>query len=226
MGALYLITGPSGKEYIGITMRSADLRLAEHKTWGVRRSNSYLHAAMRKHGAESFSLKTLVIADDWQYLCDLERKAIAAFGCKAPNGYNATDGGDGVPGMDEETKEKHRANTSAGTAKAWAEGKMDGREKTWADPAFQERHRQATSEGVKRMYADPEKRAKTLAALKSDSKRASNRAASQKVWADPEKREKMLATLNRPDLVAKRVSGAKAYWAKKRAEKTNSLHED
>ncbi len=193
MGALYLISGPGSKQYVGITLREPSLREVEHKTWGLRRGTSYLHRAIRKHGAAAFSMRVLVIADDWPYLCELERRAIVAYGTKAPVGYNATDGGDGVHGLDADTTEAHRRNTSAGTRQAWAEGKMDGRAATWADPDFQARHRQATAEGVRRMYADPAMRAKTLAALTSESKRESNSAAGKAKWADPAYRERMTA---------------------------------
>lgn len=42
-------------------------------------------------------LEVLVYAD-WDYLVELERKAIQKFNTRAPNGYNLTDGGDGAPG--------------------------------------------------------------------------------------------------------------------------------
>lgn len=57
-----------------------------------------LQQAIRKYGADAFVVKTLAIADDWDYLCDLERTAIAVFGTISPNGYNLTAGGEGVVG--------------------------------------------------------------------------------------------------------------------------------
>lgn len=44
-------------------------------------------------------VQTLVVADGWEYLCDLEKKAIIAFDTKWPNGYNITKGGDGFTGV-------------------------------------------------------------------------------------------------------------------------------
>jgi len=41
----------------------------------------------------------LVVASDWEYLCELEQKAIAAFGTMAPGGFNLTAGGEGAPGQ-------------------------------------------------------------------------------------------------------------------------------
>ncbi len=190
---MYLISGPQGKQYVGITTRTPELRDLEHKTWGVRRGTSYLHRAIRKHGPDAFSMRVLVIADDWEYLCMLEKRAIVAYETKAPRGYNATDGGDGVSGMDGETREKHRQNTADGTRKAWAEGRMAPRAQTRATQEFKERHRQATSIGVKRMYADPDMRSKIIAALTSDEKREKNRLAGKAKWEDPVYRARMTA---------------------------------
>jgi hypothetical protein len=39
-----------------------------------------------------------VIANDFEYLCDLEIKAIKTFGTRYPTGYNMTDGGEGATG--------------------------------------------------------------------------------------------------------------------------------
>jgi hypothetical protein len=219
MGALYLITGPTGKKYIGITLRDVESRAHDHKTWGVRRGSSYLHVAMRKYGFDAFSVSVLAHSDDWSQLCDMERKAIVEHGCKAPKGYNATDGGDGVPNLDPVSRAKHRANTSAGTTAAWAAGKMDGRAATFSDPAFKARHRAATSDAVQRLYADPEFRAKTVAALTSDAKRESNRVAAKAQWADPEKRAKLLQMNSAPEVCAARSEKMKAIWALRKAQK-------
>lgn len=50
-------------------------------------------------------LETLVIAGGWDYLCELEKKAIAAFETRWPNGYNITKGGDGVADWSPEMRE-------------------------------------------------------------------------------------------------------------------------
>ena len=71
-----------------------------------------LQLAIKKYGADTFKLETLVIADDWEYLSDLERKAIQAYGTMAPGGYNLTIGGEGVIGRIH--TEVSAANMSAG----------------------------------------------------------------------------------------------------------------
>lgn len=98
MGCLYRISFPNGKGYIGITSGSADSRFSEHRYNAASgRGNHLLHKAIRKHGVAA-TVRALVQANDWGYLCDLERKAIGAYGTRAPSGYNSTDGGEGALG--------------------------------------------------------------------------------------------------------------------------------
>lgn len=99
MGCLYALTSPSGKQYIGITTKTAEQRWAKHVEHALgKRQAGYLYNALRKHGASSFTLQTLVIASDVNYLRALERSAIVAFQTKHPNGYNVASGGELAPG--------------------------------------------------------------------------------------------------------------------------------
>lgn len=126
MGALYLVTSPAGKHYVGLTVRTVEARWSEH----VKRALSprhALHRAIAKYGADAMTVKTLVIAEGWEYLCELERRAIAVYGSLAPNGYNMTSGGDGAGGLCAESREKAReslrracANPSDVRRKGWA----------------------------------------------------------------------------------------------------------
>jgi group I intron endonuclease len=97
MGALYRLSFPNGKSYIGITTKTAEARLAAHIYASRRGSPAPVHHAINKYGDRHTSVETLVVADDWGYLCDLERRAIVHFATKAPSGYNVADGGDGAP---------------------------------------------------------------------------------------------------------------------------------
>lgn len=111
MGELYRLTFPNGKAYIGITSKTARKRFAVHVSDSRRCGEAYpLREAIRKYGPESVSVMTLVKAD-WDYLKDLERRAIVAFGTKVPHGYNVTEGGDGVLGRP--ASERQRAAVSA-----------------------------------------------------------------------------------------------------------------
>jgi len=69
-------------------------------------------------------VKTLVLSNNWKYLQELEKSAIAAFRTEAPAGYNLTLGGDGFAVRAQ--TEEHRAKTSAALKLAWASGRMTG----------------------------------------------------------------------------------------------------
>ena len=89
MGALYRITFPNGKSYIGITSKTAGQRLAVHSYEARRGTKLPLYHAMRKYGADCIALHTLALADDWQELCGMERAAIAEQHTRSPDGYPA-----------------------------------------------------------------------------------------------------------------------------------------
>lgn len=81
------------KIYIGKTSRSVELRFKEHFK-GTSGSNSYIDAAMKKHGIEHFFYEILEECETEQ-VNKRERYWIAYFNSQAPQGYNITPGGDG-----------------------------------------------------------------------------------------------------------------------------------
>ena len=97
MGCLYRIDFPNGRSYIGMTVCEPRKRFNEHRYQARIGGGMFVHAAMRKYGLEHVRFNVLVVADDRQYLEQLERSAISAFGTRFPHGYNLTDGGDGAP---------------------------------------------------------------------------------------------------------------------------------
>lgn len=108
MGCLYRLEFPSGKSYIGVTLKTAALRLKQHVT-DARRGDRLIGQAIRKYGAENCRVVTLVISDDFAYLKEMEKRAIAAFGTFRPGGYNSTMGGDGVIDPSGQSEIKRRA---------------------------------------------------------------------------------------------------------------------
>jgi hypothetical protein len=111
VGELYRLDFPNGKSYIGITNETAALRFARHVKKANAGQKQAVLNAIRKYSPGRVKVSTLVIANDWGYLLDLERRAIQAFGTKAPSGYNLTDGGEGVLGL--ECRPETRAKISA-----------------------------------------------------------------------------------------------------------------
>jgi group I intron endonuclease len=203
MGCLYQIESPSGKKYIGITSRSLKERWRVHRAHANRSVEGYLQNALRKYGPKSFIVKELVIANNYEYLKDLEVKAIKSFNTKAPHGYNMTDGGDGVFGVviTEEGRSRRRA----------------AQKKSFQDPARRQRHKDAQRCPELREF-------RSVKAKNADAKTRNLISEAQKeLWKSPEYKKKMSARpkktrindgLNRWQ--RHRLSDLEAYRAKKR----------
>jgi hypothetical protein len=167
MGCLYQITSPSGKSYIGITIKPFAERMREHEKsarlgvgWGKRKGpppSMVVHRAMQKYGYKNFTAKELVRANDWGYLCDLERKAIVAFGTANPNGYNTGGGGEGAMLLyaDEEIRKKHKINSRAALLRSWAT--PDGRAAHMSG-FISEEYKKSRSRAMKEMWQNPNHR--------------------------------------------------------------------
>lgn len=143
--SLYRLTAPTGKSYVGITTAPVNRRWREHARAAKNNSPFAIHAAIRKYGWNAFKKEILVIAS-FEYVKELEKKAVAAFGTKSPCGYNLTDGGDGVLGFchDEQSRSKNSAGVKA----------------AWLDDAFRENQRQVK----KQLWEDPSYRSAQVAA--------------------------------------------------------------
>jgi group I intron endonuclease len=97
MAELYRLTSPSNKQYIGIAKNGLQNRFTVHVSEAKSGSMTALHKAIRKYGSDAF-VKEILVVSDYEYIRDLEIKAIEAFNTKSPNGYNLTIGGDGTNG--------------------------------------------------------------------------------------------------------------------------------
>lgn len=91
----------NGKIYIGKTIKEVEQRIAEHLS-----TKSIIGNALRKYGLQSFDIFIMDLADDNEILNEKERYWIKTLNCKVPNGYNLTDGGDGLTNPLQETKDK------------------------------------------------------------------------------------------------------------------------
>jgi hypothetical protein len=117
----------------------------------------------------------LVIANDYEYLKHLECRAIRAFGTKVPNGYNMTDGGDGVLGV---------IVTDSGRIR-----RRQAQHLSFSDPERRLRHRES-------QRSDEIRQLRRLNAVNmSPESREKISAAQQALWASEDHRLKMA---NRP----------------------------
>ena len=106
MAELYILTSPNGKQYVGVTSKTARERFARHRSnalAGLTFSDA-LYSAIRKHGLDNFSVETLVVGD-WEYILGMEQDVISLYGTMAPDGYNLREGGQ-FAAMSQGTKDK------------------------------------------------------------------------------------------------------------------------
>jgi group I intron endonuclease len=80
------------KIYIGLTTKDLSRRISEH----VAENKSCIQKALNKYGIQSFTISVIDHAESRDILCEKEKYWINYYDCKVPNGYNLTDGGDGL----------------------------------------------------------------------------------------------------------------------------------
>jgi len=116
---IYKHTSPSGKSYIGKTIKSTQERLNEHIKLSDKGSTHIFHRAIRKYGIENFI--TIVLEDNiCQDKVNEREKYWIAYYDTYNNGYNMTEGGDGGdtisnnPNRDKICKKISEANSGSG----------------------------------------------------------------------------------------------------------------
>lgn len=114
MYEIYLITNQiNEKRYVGQTVVGLKKRFARHISDAKAGEKFYLHRAIRKYGPDRFTVSLLATAKDQKDQKDLDRLEtfwIKMLSTRSPNGYNSTDGGEGVPGL----LQSKRARKTAG----------------------------------------------------------------------------------------------------------------
>lgn len=103
---VYELSFPNGKQYIGVTNKLVQKRLAEHTT-----TKSMVGQAIRCHGSPAS--KVLLIGDR-DYCYEMEACVIKMKGTLHPAGYNMDAGGRGVVSPSEFTRQKI-SQTKTGT---------------------------------------------------------------------------------------------------------------
>ena len=90
MGYIYCITSPSGKKYIGQTIRNYEKRFKEHCS--LSNSCIILEKAILKYGKDKMKFEILLIVDN-ELLNEYEIKFIDIYDTLEPKGYNIRTGG-------------------------------------------------------------------------------------------------------------------------------------
>lgn len=106
MYKVYLITNNENKkQYVGITKFSLEERFSQHIKRGF-----ILTEAIQKYGQQKFSIELVEEVESAERAYELEQYYIKQYDTKVPNGYNLTDGGDGIFGW--EPSEEYRQECS------------------------------------------------------------------------------------------------------------------
>ena len=87
----------NGKAYVGYTSKTAEARFEHHLQNARWKRKTVLYDAIRKYGADQFSVREVLTCDEHFEACEHERRLIAEQKSLIPLGYNMTHGGDGVP---------------------------------------------------------------------------------------------------------------------------------
>ena len=100
---IYKVTCPAeGKSYIGLTCDTLGRRWANH-VWRALNSGykakTLLHWAIKRHGADAFTVISLTECVSLPEASVVERALIAEHGTLRPRGYNIATGGMGTPGV-------------------------------------------------------------------------------------------------------------------------------
>jgi group I intron endonuclease len=106
-GIIYKATSPSGKVYIGQTVKTLSRRKGNHKDQSLKSYHSYHFAnAIRKYGIDNFVWEQVDTADSKEELNQKEKYWIAYYNSTNPTfGYNSQNGGsNGTPSN--ETRKK------------------------------------------------------------------------------------------------------------------------
>lgn len=144
---LYQLTFSNRKVYIGQTVRTMNVRMAQHRTAAKRGSNLPVHNAWRKYGEPSVSI--LLECDCVDRLHQAEIDMIRDCGSLVPNGYNLGLGGETAPSKSPEVAAKISAKAK-GRKIADTSTMSEAVRRNWQN----EEYRQKVSDGLKATWDD------------------------------------------------------------------------
>lgn len=96
---IYIATGPNGKQYVGCTSRSVELRWRDHRyiiprVWPGE-DDADISDAIKRYGADSFTVEHVASATTQPDAWAIERALIVQNETLRPHGYNRNAGGPG-----------------------------------------------------------------------------------------------------------------------------------
>lgn len=183
MGIIYVVRNMvNGKKYIGQTIQKLSVRRCIHERLADEGAGWYFHRAIRRYGASCFVWRKLAMSDDVDELNSLEITMIRLLGTKVPNGYNMTDGGQGIRGRSYKRTLAYKRKMS---------GVKTGVKRKPFTPEHIEKLRQSS---IGRKYSQEFKDKKSELVKKQwESEKFRNRVSTRmkELWANPEWRSMM-----------------------------------
>ena len=212
MCTLYKLTFASGKSYIGQTIRTMKIRLAQHKRSAMNDSQYPVHCAWRKYGEPIVEIIGEYESDSDLNLAEIS--AISTYGTLSPDGYNVAYGGHIAPSKNPEVRAKMSAKlTGRIQGQSELDAKSDAAKLNWAD----EEYRAKVSIGLKATWTDE----KRLAASKRINAMWEKRKAEG--WTMSESHRDKLRTKVVSDVARKNMSdAAKGKPKAKRSSETKA----
>lgn len=181
---IYIVTClVTGKMYVGLTSAGVATRWNEGhvKAALLRGSNTVLARTIRKYGKDSFTLRVVDTAGSFEEAKQKEIAKIAELGTLAPQGMNATPGGEGVSVCIPEVINKIRVSVNAlWKTESYVKKHADAMKAAVAKPAYKAARKKAAKEMWERAeYKDKQKVAfERTAAKRSES--------AKEMWKRPE----------------------------------------
>ena len=130
---IYLITSPSGKQYVGMTMKSLEHRWKGHIACSsMKGNNTLLGKAIRKYGKDNF-IKSVLHKSSSRRIAKLyEGLFIKRFNTCYPDGYNMAPAGEGgVPGRIVSTETRMLLSQNSSKVYNTEEGKKMQRQRAY-----------------------------------------------------------------------------------------------
>ncbi len=90
-GVVYVLTSPSGKQYVGQTRQPVKNRLIGHKAVSKTLPDLLISKVINKYGLENLKVETIDTAYDVDDLDNKEAHWIKTLNTMSPNGYNTRD---------------------------------------------------------------------------------------------------------------------------------------
>lgn len=247
---LYKLSFPSGKNYIGQTIKGMHSRMIRHKTAVNTGSMLAVHCAWRKYGEPEIEI--IGKYKSQKELNEAEIKAIKDFNTLTPNGYNLSYGGENAPsvnpvvarkigkknkGLIRSKKEKERMSKQAlalWQTDEYRENVSKGLKSIWDD-----KRRKETSKRMKRIWKEkkangyefPEHQREILKnKVVSEETRKKMSEAAKKRKRGPRSQsfkdkvtQKTKEAWQDPELTEKRVKSIRAAWTPEKRAKMSEL---